>query len=52
MAFIRMAHFILRTMMCLWKVLRGKVTWHVKRITLGAVEGQMDMGRPVMRLLQ
>ena len=52
MAFIRMAHFTLWTMICLCKVLRGKVTWRSKRITLGAVEGQMDTGRPVMRLLQ
>lgn len=51
MDFIRMAYFILRTMMCLWKVLRGKVTWHFKRVTLGAVGGQMDTGRPVIRLL-
>lgn len=52
MAFIRMAHSTLWAMICHWKVLRGKVTWRSKRITLGTVEGQMDTARPVMRLLQ
>lgn len=51
MAFVRKTHFILRTMVCLWKVLRRNVSWYFKRITLGSAEGQVDARAAVLRLL-